>query len=124
MSTWYYPRCYVTEVYDGDTIKVDIDLGQDLWVRDRAVRLAGIAARELREPGGREARDHLRALLPPDIEVAVVSTGWDKYAGRIDGLVGRPDGGDVGALMIAAGYAVAWNGKGAQPRPAWPIGAP
>lgn len=122
MTTWTYPRCIVTGVHDGDTLSVDIDLGQEIWIRSRPVRLAGIAARELRLPGGKEARDHLAALLPVGTVVRVDSQGWDKYGGRIDGSIVRlPDGMDVSAAMVADGYAVDWDGKGAQPLPPWPL---
>lgn len=127
MTTWTYPACVVVGVHDGDTIEVDIDLGQDMWVRRRAVRLFGIAARELAAPGGREARDHLAGLLPLGASVEVYSTGWDKYAGRIDGRVTHADGDrllDVGVEMIASGYAAPWNGSGKQPQPPWPIPTP
>lgn len=121
MRTWIYPCCTVLDVYDGDTIRVDIDLGQDVWVRRRTVRLAGVAARELRDPGGGEARDHLAALLPPGTPVLIESTGWDKYAGRIVGLVHLARVGLVQDQLIAAGYAVTWDGRGRQPAPPWPI---
>lgn len=120
MSTWTYPRCIVVEVHDGDTIKVDIDLGQDMWVKGRAVRLAGVAARELKDPGGVEARDFLKGLLPTGTLVQIDSTGWDKYAGRIDGLVRTPAG-LVQDALVHAGHAAPWNGLGVQPKPAWPI---
>lgn len=121
MTVWTYPACVVVGVHDGDTIEVDIDLGQDLWVRRRAVRVFGIAARELAAPGGREARDHLAGLLPLGTAVRVESIGWDKYGGRIDGRVLTPDGLDIGVKMIADGYAAPWNGSGRQPLPPWPI---
>lgn len=119
-GSWLYPRCLVLSVYDGDTVRVDIDLGQDVWIRNRPVRLAGLAARELREPGGIAARDHLAALLPPGTRVSIESTGWDKYGGRITGRITLSDGRVLADLLVAAGYALPWNGRGAQPKPPWP----
>lgn len=121
MTEWNYPRAYVVSVYDGDTLTVNIDCGQDVWIMRRTVRLVGIAARELKHPGGIEARDTLRAMLPEGTPVVIRSTGWDKYAGRIDAYVSTPDGGDVGAELVRRGYAVPWNGRGVQPFPAWPL---
>ena len=128
LTTWTYPSCAVVSVYDGDTIRVDIDFGQEIWVRNRAIRMAGIAARELHDPGGFQARDFLRSLLPPGTPVRIISTGWDKYAGRIDGLVVRltPQGDpdlNVNDVMVEQGYAARWNGEGPQPKPPWPIPA-
>lgn len=100
---------------------MDIDYGRDTWALRAVVRLLGIAARELSAPGGREARDHLAALLPVGTVTRVDSHGWDKYGGRIDGMVWLPDGSSVASRMIADGYAVAWDGKGKQPLPPWPL---
>lgn len=122
--TWNYPRCLVVEVHDGDTLSVDMDLGQDIWIKDRPVRLTGMACRELSEPGGVEARDFVRGLLPVGSEVWVESTGWDKYGGRIDGWVRLVHEGlytTVQNLLIEAGYGVYWSGRGRQPKPPWPI---
>jgi endonuclease YncB( thermonuclease family) len=47
--------CTMVEVHDGDTLTVDVRIP----VR---VRLLDCWARELREPGGETARDHLRQL--------------------------------------------------------------
>jgi endonuclease YncB( thermonuclease family) len=108
------------DVHDGDTIKVDIDFGQDIWTRGRLVRLAGIACRELSEPGGKEARDALAELLPVQLMVHIDSTGWDKFGGRIDGLVFLPDGRTVQSWLLAEGWAVAWDARSKQPKPPWP----
>ena len=120
-TQWEYPRCTVVNVHDGDTVKIDIDHGMGIWSRDVMLRLIGMAARELKDPGGPEARDHLRDLLPVGSVVTVRSYGWDKYGGRIVGELYLPSGEGARARMIADLYAVPWNGKGPQPRPVWPI---
>jgi hypothetical protein len=111
LTHWTYPRCVVVAVHDGDTISVDIDLGQDMWVKRRSVRLSGIAARELREPGGKEARDALTGLAL-GANVLIDSIGWDKYGGRIDGLVYLADGSLVqaGADPTRLRHPVGWQG--------------
>jgi endonuclease YncB( thermonuclease family) len=118
---WSYPACTVIDVHDGDTVKIDIDHGMGIWSRGVLLRLIGIAARELKDPGGVEARDHLRLFLPVGSVVAVTSFGWDKFGGRIVGTIHLPSGESAQARMIADLYAVAWDGKGRQPVPAWPI---
>lgn len=85
------------------------------------VRLVGINARELRDPGGHEARDHLRALLLVDLPVTLIALGWDKYGDRVDSKIILPDGRDVGDVMVADGYAAEWDGTGDRPTPPWPI---
>ena len=44
----YLYKATVTEVYDGDTITVDIDLGLNVWLKDQTLRLLGIDTPELR----------------------------------------------------------------------------
>jgi len=126
------PRTYpavVLEVHDGDTVRVLIDRGGDDFWRTW-LRLLGGNTRELAEPGGKEAGDHLRALLAPctpttaaglwAMPVQVVSTSWDKYGGRIDGHLLVPGVGDAMDRMIRDGYAAPWNGRGPRPVVPWP----
>lgn len=60
----YGPYMAVADtVHDGDTFAVRADVGLDshpvVWVR-----LKDVEAPELNEPGGKETRDHLKALIP------------------------------------------------------------
>lgn len=75
------------EAYDGDTIRIDLDLGMDIWVRRYSIRLYGINAPELREPEGPASRDALRSRLPIGTRVFLTSYGYDKYGGRIDCVI-------------------------------------
>lgn len=43
-----YPRAEVVDVYDGDTVTVDIDLGFGVWARGQKMRLYGIDTPEMR----------------------------------------------------------------------------
>lgn len=116
------PRVYpatVTSVHDGDSCTCLADLGWGVW-RVVTVRLNGINAIELNQPGGREARDHLLGLLPLNSTITLVSMGWDKYGDRTDAAIVLPSGVDVAAQMVTDGFAVAWNGKGPRPVPPWP----
>lgn len=114
-----YPDSTVLEVVDGDTVRCFLDLGADIWWRVLC-RLHGIAAREKTDPGGPEAKAHLAELIPAGSVVHVQSLSWDKYAGRIQAALFRADGLDVGARMVADGYAALWDGRGPQPKPPWP----
>lgn len=116
-----YPGSLVLDVVDGDTVRVFCDLGGDIWWKVLC-RLDGIAARELNEPGGPEAQAYLATLLPTNSVVIVRSLRWDKYAGRIIGIITRTtDGLNVAMQMVNDGYAMPWNGRGAQPKPLWPM---
>jgi endonuclease YncB( thermonuclease family) len=116
----YTYSAVIVRVHDGDTIVVDLDLGRRIWVRDAPHRLAGIAARELNMPGGVEARDYLAGLLPAGAKVTLQSLKPYKYGDSYMAKIVLPEGGDVAALLIAQGWALPWDGKGAQPVPVWP----
>lgn len=94
----------VEKVHDGDTIYVALDLGFDLTVHTR-VRVFGINAPELSTEAGKLSRDYAAHLLPVGSAVTVVSYGWDKYGGRIDGSILSPDG-DFATHMVEDGHAV------------------
>jgi endonuclease YncB( thermonuclease family) len=104
-------------VHDGDTVNVKLDVGFDLTVYAR-VRVFGINAPEISTPEGKVAREFAKALLKPGEPVRVVSYGWDKYGGRIDGsieygLAGDPH--DFAKTMIDSGHAKPYFGKGQKP---------
>jgi endonuclease YncB( thermonuclease family) len=99
----------VDVVHDGDTIYVKLDVGFDLTVYTR-VRVLGINAPELSTDAGKAARDFAKTLLPVGEGVEVVSHGWDKYGGRIDGEIFLPNGDSFGKTMIDNGYAVPYAG--------------
>lgn len=44
----YEYQCRIVKVIDGDTIKIDIDLGFGIWMTNQNVRLAGVDAPEYR----------------------------------------------------------------------------
>lgn len=124
----------VVEVHDGDTIKVaarlarnrgrDQDLGFHVYresgwlVLHALVRLLGCNARELSQPGGVEARDHLAALLPVGKVVTLTTVGADKFA-RWDAKV-LADGVDLVQQLIDDEWLAPWDGTGERPLPPWP----
>jgi len=62
----YVYRAHVAEVYDGDTITVDIDLGFGIWMKDQTIRLYGIDTPELRKEEreqGLKVRNYVRDLI-------------------------------------------------------------
>lgn len=68
------------DVYDGDSVTADIDLGLKVWVRRAKIRLYAINCPELRgstREAGLAARDFLRELLPGDGEI-LLRTHKDK----------------------------------------------
>jgi micrococcal nuclease len=75
----YHYRAVVTDVYDGDTCTVDIDLGLSTWVRGEKLRLYRINAPELRgreRPEGLRSREFLRRQI--DGKDIIIQTIKDK----------------------------------------------
>jgi endonuclease YncB( thermonuclease family) len=106
--------------HDGDTCHiavVDVLLSTPVLL---AVRIAGINAAELSEPGGPEARDALAGLLPAGTVVTLRRVRPDKFAGRVDARLIRADGVDVGQWLVGHGHAASWDGTGPRPVPPWP----
>lgn len=79
----YTYNAKVKSVYDGDTIKVDIDLGFDVWLKDQTIRLYGINAPEVKGESKTEgliARDRLRDLvLNKDIVLETIRDSKEKF---------------------------------------------
>jgi endonuclease YncB( thermonuclease family) len=118
MMALYRYAATVLSVHDGDTFTASVDLGFDLAFRT-AVRLNGCNARELAAPGGAEARDNLRTLLPAGQSIVLTSVHWDKYGGRVDADV-ELAGADLVTMLVAHGWAAYWDDKGAKVLPPWP----
>lgn len=116
----YTYRAVVVDVHDGDSLRVDVDLGFRTWIRRQPIRLRGCNTRELGQPGGHEARDHLRGLLPAGTVVVIATVAVDKYGGRWDATVTLPDGRDLTGVLVDAGWAAPWDAAGARPVPPWP----
>lgn len=113
--TIYTVPARIVRVVDGDTLRVHLDLGWGIWLRDEPIRLAGINAPELRLPGGGlnpagvAARDYLAELVAPAIAqgllCGLVSTGFEKY-GRALGYITVLGVGSLSQRMLDADHAV------------------
>jgi endonuclease YncB( thermonuclease family) len=100
-----YPAVVLT-VHDGDTMRVDLDLGFGIHATDFACRVYGINAPELATDAGKVALAYALTLVKPGDKVTVLSHSWDKYGGRFDGQVTLADGTDFAAHMLSSGNAV------------------
>lgn len=105
----YRARCH--RVIDADTLDLDVDLG--FHVRRRVtIRLRGVNAPELNTAAGQAARDWTVRLLTPtpyaeeNPELVVESYRGHRSFARWVGHV-NVNGDDLGALLVAAGHAVA-----------------
>jgi len=115
VSAWplFHYRAIVTRIIDGDSIEVDLDLG-DRTYRTRRIRIIEYNAPELfsgddREAGGL-ARDALADLLPVGsrvyIETKLDRVSFDRLLGIV--FVEGSDGDlyKVSESMIAGGFGV------------------
>lgn len=116
-GAWPFDVLEVMDVHDGDTPLLRIDQGRNthgvIWLR-----MAGINAPELHNPGGYEARDYLAGILegPPKLHGMVALThrkiksdlddkSFDRWVGECY-LDYSGDRINVAALMVASGHAV------------------
>lgn len=91
---------YVSGLYviDGDTVAKD----------DLRIRLAGIDAPEMDQPGGQDAKTHLRRLTGRG-RVRVKPVETDRYGRLVARL--ETSKGDVCRKMVSDGYAIAAYGR-------------
>lgn len=103
----------VERVVDGDTLSVraHIWLGQDVRVM---VRILGIDAPEMRGKCADEralaviATDYLRKFEGTNVTLTQIANG--KFAGRVLAVVHHSQQGDLGAALLSAGLARAYDG--------------
>jgi len=91
----YHYNAQVQSVYDGDTCRVDIDLGMGIWIRDEKLRLVRINAPEVTgetKALGIAARDALRELIDgKEIIIETIKDKRGKY-GRYLAEIWLPEG--------------------------------
>lgn len=117
----YIYSCTVLDVTDGDTIKLDIDLGFDTWLRNERVRLANINTPEIRtrdliaKEFGYLAKARVEELLPIGSEFYLRSL---KYrAGGFGRILGdilfdlEPNTPTLTEILIEERQGVPWHEK-------------
>lgn len=127
VAPYTYPG-KIVRCRDVDTVVVDVDRGEGNWTLGRVFRLHGCNGIEAKAPGGAWCAEQLEQVMPAGRRVLVTSLkpgrdiDPDRYGGR---WVARivTEGGDLTDLLIKAGLAVKWDGRGGKPVPVWPIPA-
>ncbi|OIP63185.1 MAG: nuclease [Ignavibacteria bacterium CG2_30_36_16] len=112
-QTLYHYKAFVTQVYDGDTVTVDIDLGLHTWMKGEKLRLYRINAPELRgeeKEAGKISRDYLKKLVwKKELVIETIKDKREKY-GRYLAEIWLPlDNGsymNVNDELVKKGYAV------------------
>lgn len=103
MTTWTYP-CLIKSWVDGDTARVDLDLGFRVHWQGNA-RIIGIDAPELRDPGGPEAKAFAEQIAPPGLTYIATSEKMDNFGRPLISLQ-LVDGYSFSETMLHNGYAV------------------
>ena len=99
---WVVP-CKIIRFKDGDTAEVTIDRGWRDSREREAIRLYGLWAPELNEPGGATAKAYAETILPPGT-VCILHSRTLQSLGRTLGDLRLQDGTDFATLMVAAGH--------------------
>jgi len=108
----YTYKAIVVDVYDGDNVTVDVDLGFYMWLHDQNMRLARINAPEVKgkeKVEGKAARDWLRErVLGKEV---IIKTLLNKKEKEKKGKYGRYiievylDGVNINDEIVEAGHA-------------------
>lgn len=103
----YHYKAVVRSVYDGDTVRLDIDLGCGVWLSNQTVRLYGINAPEVRgleREEGIAARDALRAKIDgKEVEHHSIKDKKGKYGRYLSELY--LDGISINSWLVDQGHA-------------------
>ena len=118
----YEYRCEVVRIIDGDTIRVDVDLGFGIWSRNETVRLYGIdtpesRTRDLEEKKyGLAAKQFLTNMLDDSGGIKLKSHGKGKF-GRILGELWRTTNyadKSINEYMVEKHHAAPYHGQSKQ----------
>jgi len=110
MKLFFY-NAIVKSVYDGDTIRADIDLGFNIWMFNEQIRFLGINAPEIRgeqRPQGLLSRQFVLDRIPPGTEFKLLTERdrkgkYGRYLGTIfygDALT------NLNQELLEAGHAI------------------
>ena len=107
----YEYKAKIERVVDADTIDVSIDLGFDVWTRQR-VRVAGLNAAEKNTQEGKNAIEYAKQVLKHNMEV-ILRSHQDKREkfGRYLAEIWITKDESYNEKLLKLGYAVPYDGK-------------
>lgn len=107
----------VLEVIDGDTLKLNIDLGFDIW-HIANVRLNGINCAEKNTDLGKKAKDFVSSkLLPVGTAVHITTYKPEKYGRMLVDVRLASDLDTLNKILVDNNLAVPYDGHGPRPVP-------
>lgn len=102
----YVRNATVVDVIDGDTLRLMVDMGDDVWHR-RVIRMSRINAPEMNTDRGRAAAGYLAALIQGKaVVIKTYKSGHEKYGRLLAEVWSRDTGANLNDLMIQMGHAV------------------
>ena len=112
-------KAVVTDVYDGDTVKVVADLGFGIFTK-QTVRLAGIDTAELRDKKNLAKAEGAKkflvdAVLNKEVTLKSLKPKLDKYGRYIAFLYFDDQEKSVNDQMVDNGHAKPYDGKRKRP---------
>jgi micrococcal nuclease len=108
----FHYTAFVQSVYDGDTCRVDIDLGLGIWIRNEKLRLIRINAPEMTgsdKARGEASRDFLRELIDGrEIIIETLKDQRGKYGRYLAEIWIKQEGVwiNVNDALVAADHAI------------------
>lgn len=103
----YWYDAQIIDVYDGDTVTIDIDLGFDAHVLNQKFRLYGVDAPELRgenKEAGKTAKQALKErVLGKEVLIHTIKDKKDKYGRWLCEI--WLDGENINQWLIDSGHA-------------------
>lgn len=118
----YEYRAVVVRWIDGDTVICHVDMGFHDWKHDQRFRLNGIDAPD-KQPAKEAARAYVAGRWPPGTELTIRTirdkngseeTTFERWMADLwdrDGAYGDT----ISDLLVDAGIAKKWDGKGPHP---------
>jgi micrococcal nuclease len=106
----YTYKAIVKSIYDGDTIRADIDLGFGVILSDQSLRLLGIDAPEVRgeeRPQGLASRKFVVERIPvgSEITITTVKDRKEKFGRYLATIFYGNDAKNLNEELIAYGHA-------------------
>lgn len=119
----YHYAAQVLEVIDGDTLRINLDMGMCIKQTPKVFRLSGVNAPESRTSNkdekkrGLAAKSYLQYLAPVDSWIMIITDRdeTEKYGRLFGRAFNEPGGASINDQMVAAGHCKPWDGKGTRP---------
>lgn len=117
MTAWIWPGSRVTRVVDGDSLVAEVT--RDLGFNGRAVFVQRLRLNRINCPprdtaGGLAATDATIELVD-GVTVDITTVKAYKYGDQWMAEIVLPDGRNLSDVLVTAGHAAYWDGRGTRP---------